>query len=94
MLETINTVPQKELSDGNFLWLQQARFYWRPDEEDGVDDDGRIAIVCTDAGFHMFEYLSFKGRLVITPLTDRCYITLSQAMNMCYVGAPAGRRDR
>jgi len=67
-----------------FAWQSQMRMKWKADTKD-------VIIKVADASFnYSYEYIGNAGRLVITPLTDRCYITLTQALRLIMGGAPAG----
>ena len=67
-----------------FLWQQQLRFYWVPSN---MDTEIRI---CDFKTKYFYEWIGNTGRLVITPLTDRCYVTLSMGLRLFLGGAPAG----
>ncbi|KAK6624941.1 hypothetical protein RUM44_011805 [Polyplax serrata] len=67
-----------------FEWESQLRFYWMK------DGDNLMVKQCTGVFEYGYEYMGLNGRLVITPLTDRIYLTITQALSMQLGGAPAG----
>lgn len=72
----------------DFNWLSQMRFYLNRSIEKPLD---RLTVQMANATFpYGYEYLGVPDRLVQTPLTDRCYLTLTQALNYKLGGAPFG----
>ncbi|CAJ0915882.1 unnamed protein product, partial [Ranitomeya imitator] len=74
-----------EVSNGQaFTWLSQLRHRWDEEKKECYVN------IC-DAQFHYsYEFLGNTPRLVITPLTDRCYITLTQSLHLAMSGALSG----
>ena len=72
------------LDEREFAWESQLRFSW-----DREADDVLIR-QCTGLFQFGYEYQGLSSRLVITPLTDRCYMTCTQALHYRLGCAPAG----
>ena len=68
----------------DWAWIKQLRF--------DMNNSSQLAeIIMVNAQFaYTYEYQGNAQKLVHTPLTDKCYLTLTQGMSMGYGGNPYG----
>ncbi|XP_032633296.1 cytoplasmic dynein 1 heavy chain 1 [Chelonoidis abingdonii] len=85
---TRSLIKSKIDNSKSFEWLSQMRFYFDPKQTDVLQ---QLSIQMANAKFNYgFEYLGVQDKLVQTPLTDRCYLTMTQALEARLGGSPFG----
>jgi len=89
---TADLAALKVESIADFDWLAQLRYYHVGDGVSARTGEPKT-MECRMINamlLYAYEYLGNNGRLVITPLTDRCYRTLMGAISLNLGGAPEG----
>lgn len=82
-MDVVDLMIKENVSDpSNFEWISQLRYYIQ-------NEDCWVKCIQTEFPYG-YEYLGNSSRLVITPLTDKCYMTLMGAIQLNLGGAPAG----
>ncbi|XP_051881424.1 dynein axonemal heavy chain 6-like [Pristis pectinata] len=92
-LVTINVHCRDVLSDlmvkkvfkaEDFEWTRQLRYEWN------TQNSSCYVMQAKSSFIYGYEYLGCSPRLVITPLTDRCWLTLTGALHLNLGGLPSG----
>ena len=81
VVEQLGNANAAALTD--WQWRKQLRYY--------LTESGHVVMRMVASQFdYTYEYQGNAPKLVHTPLTDKCYLTLTQAMYMGYGGNPYG----
>lgn len=78
VVKSLNTIEVSNIRD--FNWISQLRYY-------NKDSKTTVSMITTTLDYGN-EYLGNTPRLVITPLTDRCYrytLVICLSVQSCYI---------
>jgi len=83
-MDVVDQLVAKDVKDLNsWHWQRQLRFY--------LDKAGACVAKMVDAVVpYTYEYQGNAAKLVHTPLTDKCYMVLTQGLSQGYGGNPYG----
>jgi len=85
---TAQLIREKVMAPHQFNWLYHMRFYFNSRHKEVLE---KLNIrMANGEFFYGFEYMGVAEKLVQTPLTDRCYLTLTQALHWRMGGSPFG----
>eukprot|EP00934_Nitzschia_sp_Nitz4_P009291 Nitzschia sp. Nitz4//scaffold6_size259037//29898//42524//NITZ4_001045-RA/size259037-augustus-gene-0.315-mRNA-1//-1//CDS//3329556806//9281//frame0 len=87
--DVVRELMNENVADANdFRWMYHLRYTYNPQAPNLTE---KLMISLSNATFYYgFEYLGIGERLVQTPLTDKCYLTLTQALHFRMGGSPFG----
>lgn len=87
-LDVVRQLQDAKVSDTrDWTWQRQLRFYISNGTEFFANISGNCVCRMHNAEFsYTFEYQGNPAKLVHTPLTDKCYLTLTQAMSSGFGG--------
>jgi hypothetical protein len=84
----LRLIKNKVENNKDFEWLRQMRFYYDPKQTDVLK---QLSIHMATAKLNYgFKYLGVQQKLVQTPMTDRCYLAMIQALEARLGGSPFG----
>lgn len=88
IVETL--VREKAFAATDFQWQSKLRPKYLQDGRTQSEISGAEFSICDAKFYYGFEYLGNGPRLVVTPLTDRIYVTAAQALARHMGCSPAG----
>ena len=90
VVDELLKIPSSQLTINSWPWYSCLKFLPPGQTKDPSTQKNPFLQICSSMHLYTFSYLPPTSQLVHTPLTDKCYLSLTQALHMYYGGNPYG----